>query len=317
MLHSYSSIYALGHPAIKDLLTVPVIVEEKIDGSQFSFMRSGDYVFFRSKNTEIHPETTDKLFKHAVEHVLSVKDKLVENWIYRGEAVCSPRQNALTYNRTPTGGVIVFDIEAGPYQFVVETKEAEARALGLECVPRLFEGNLTDLDILNNLLAKESVLGGPKIEGVVIKPLMYNLWGTDKKCLMGKFVSEEFKEIHRRKWKGANPTRGDVIEVLASSLRTEARWNKAIQHLREAGELESSPRDIGKLIKEIQEDTMREAEDYVKDRLWKWAKPQLARRASAGFPEFYKQLLLEKQFENGDDANEQEQTIETSNSQND
>lgn len=35
--HSYPSIYNLGHRYIADLLTVPVIVEEKIDGSQFSF----------------------------------------------------------------------------------------------------------------------------------------------------------------------------------------------------------------------------------------------------------------------------------------
>lgn len=37
MIHSYSSIYALGHKALEDLLKTPVLVEEKLDGSQFSF----------------------------------------------------------------------------------------------------------------------------------------------------------------------------------------------------------------------------------------------------------------------------------------
>jgi len=33
----YCQIYNLGHRAIADLLRGPVIIEEKIDGSQFSF----------------------------------------------------------------------------------------------------------------------------------------------------------------------------------------------------------------------------------------------------------------------------------------
>lgn len=35
--HSYPSSFAIGHRALKELLYDPVIVEEKVDGSQFSF----------------------------------------------------------------------------------------------------------------------------------------------------------------------------------------------------------------------------------------------------------------------------------------
>ena len=35
--NSYPSIFNLGHKAIQNLLTVDVNVEEKVDGSQFSF----------------------------------------------------------------------------------------------------------------------------------------------------------------------------------------------------------------------------------------------------------------------------------------
>ena len=35
--HSYPSIYALGHRYLEELLLDPVLVEEKVDGSQFSF----------------------------------------------------------------------------------------------------------------------------------------------------------------------------------------------------------------------------------------------------------------------------------------
>ena len=35
--HSYPSTFALGHKALAELLLDPVLVEEKIDGSQFSW----------------------------------------------------------------------------------------------------------------------------------------------------------------------------------------------------------------------------------------------------------------------------------------
>jgi hypothetical protein len=35
--HSYPKLYAMGHRAIADLLLDDVIVQEKVDGSQFSF----------------------------------------------------------------------------------------------------------------------------------------------------------------------------------------------------------------------------------------------------------------------------------------
>ena len=93
-------------------------------------------------------------------------------------------------------------------------------------------------------LDRESVLGGQKIEGVVVKPLNYDLFGPDKKCLMGKFVSESFKEIHGVEWKKENPAPTDVVQAIAASVRTPARWHKSVQHLRERGLLQDSPRDI-------------------------------------------------------------------------
>ena len=42
MISSYSTIFALGHAAVKPLLDVPCIVEEKVDGSQFSFQLQPD-----------------------------------------------------------------------------------------------------------------------------------------------------------------------------------------------------------------------------------------------------------------------------------
>ena len=57
---------------------------------------------------------------------------------------------------------------------------------------------------------------------------------------MGKFVSEAFKETHNKEWKAMNTTNNDVISVMTAVYSTPQRWQKAIQHLRDAGEIEDS-----------------------------------------------------------------------------
>jgi len=296
---SPQSIYNLGHPAVKNLFAVPTQAQEKIDGSFFAFGVYEGELRMRSKGAIIQPEAPQELFKPAVEAVIDIQPNLVDGWQYRGECVAKPHHNSLTYSRCPAKFVILFDILTDQEQYLpYDHLKAEANRLGFEVVPQLctWNENSVTLSDMEELLKHESVLGGVKVEGFVIKPLT-PLYGPDKKMLFAKQVSEEFKEIHRREWKGSNPTQGDVIQVLTSSLATEARWNKGIQHLRELGELEFSPRDIGKLIREIQEDTKRETEDLIKDRLFKWAWPQISRKITHGVPEYYKRKLMEDQFD--------------------
>ena len=87
------------------------------------------------------------------------------------------------------------------------------------------------------------------------------------------------------------------MELLIKELSTPARWNKAIQHLRERGEIEDSPRDIGKILKEVQVDVFKEETDHIKDRLFEWAKGHISRGVIQGFPEYYKDQLLKLQFQ--------------------
>jgi len=37
MIHSYATVFQLGHKMIAGIFSSPVVVEEKIDGSSFSF----------------------------------------------------------------------------------------------------------------------------------------------------------------------------------------------------------------------------------------------------------------------------------------
>ena len=86
---------------------------------------------------------------------------------------------------------------------------------------------------------------------------------------------EKFKEVHAKGWKKEHTGKGR-LEVAISQYRSEARWNKAIQHLRESGELTDTPVDIGRLIKE---------------ELWDIYKDDFLRNAVFGLPEWYKKKL--------------------------
>lgn len=305
--HSYPSIFNFGHKAVASLFTVPVYVEEKVDGSQFSFgifapADGGlDYELrIRSKGANIIPDAPPAMFRSAVETVrrLFAESKLTPHWTYRGEVLAKPAHNTLRYERVPEGHVILFDINPAHEEYLTyEQKKAEADRLGLETVPLLYWGDVTSADQLRQYLAHTSILGGQKVEGVVVKPIGYGLYGLDKKALLGKFVSEEFKEMHTKAWAESNPTKGDIIDRIVEGLRQPARWQKAVIHLRERGLIQDADKDIGALMKEVAQDLDKEAQDEVREALFKAHWKDIKRQAVRGLPEWYKQQLMNLQFE--------------------
>lgn len=296
--HSYPSIFAIGHKALESLFDCDVLVEEKIDGSQFSFGVTEDgEIRVRSKGAVMLADVPEKMFQRAVDSVRERLHLLTPGYTYRGEYLMKPKHNTLCYERIPAGHVMIFDVNTGHEEYMLRAdKEVEAARIGLECVPLIFQGHINKLDEFRAFLDAVSVLGGNKVEGVVVKPADYRLYGPDKKTLMGKFVSEAFKESHAKEWKVSNPNKGDIVEQLKESYRSPARWHKAVQHLREAGTLEQSPRDIPALFKEVSTDIHKECAEEIKDALFKWAWPQIQRAATRGLPEWYKEELVKLQF---------------------
>ena len=143
--------------------------------------------------------------------------------------------------------------------------------------------------IAEQYLHIDSILGNCKVEGFVVKN--YAQFGDDKKIAIAKYVSEGFQEKHRHEWKMANPGAGDFVGSLITALKTEARWNKAVQHLRDGGALVDAPQDIGNLIKEVQADLLKEESDFIKDKLFTHFIGQISRGVIAGLPEWYKEKL--------------------------
>lgn len=302
VLPGYASIRHFGHGEIKELLDGPVIVEEKVDGSQLSFGLIDGKLRMRSKGAPLDPDAAavpQKMFIRACESVKERASSLRPGYIYRGEYLRQPKHNTLAYNRHPNGFIVIFDVSEGPYSWVADpAQKAELAAeIGLETVPLLHSGIVDNFAAVEGFLERTSFLGGQRIEGVVIKN--YARFTGDGKPMMGKYVREDFKELNNKDFRLRNPAQSDIILALINRYKVPARWEKAAQHLRERGELEHSPRDIPKVIRETQEDILRECGDEIKEALFKWATKKILGGAVGGLPEWWKQKLAEGQFGDG------------------
>ena len=305
-LPSYGKIYNIGHLYVADIFKKPVLIEEKVDGSQFTAGILDGVLCFRSKGAIIHRDNPPDLFRGAVEAFCDREHLLVPGYVYRGESLQKPKHNALTYNRVPKDNVVIYDImRLGQEDYMPYTdKVNEAARLGLEVVPRIYEGFVTSAESLLDFLNLESFLGGPKIEGVVCKA--YGVFGLDGKTLMAKHVREDFKEINSSNWKMENKSSTDILTAIGTQYKNPNRWNKARIHLAEREELENSPRDIGKLIKEVNDDILAECEEEIKEQLWNWAKKHILRMSTGGLPEWYKEELVKGAFVDGGRKEENE-----------
>jgi hypothetical protein len=272
--------------------TGPVWVQEKYDGSQFSFQKdieTGE-LKFRSRRTDVDPENAGPLFGRTIEHLQSVKEYILTGWVYRGEAFKSNRHNTKKYDRVPKGHLVLFDVDVGHHAFLNPPEvEKLADNLGVEpsaIIDRLDRTNPTPED-LNRWLDRESSLGGTKVEGVVFKN--YGHITSFDHPAFAKFVSPEFKEAHKQNpdWKQGR----DLFDALGTTFATEARWRKGVQRLRDDGELEGHPRDIGNLLKELSLDLLEEHGEELKQRVWKEAWKRISKAANRGFPEWYKREL--------------------------
>lgn len=299
---SYPKIFSFGQRVpVNPFDGAPAEFQEKVDGSQISFGVFDGILHVRSKGQAIDVDAPDKLFELGVACIRGHFEMglLSEGLIYRGEYLNKPKHNTLRYGRPPIDSIVVFDVqEADPLGwkwYKGTTARRLAELAGFEYVPTWIETVEAPEELLA-MLERESFLGGTSIEGVVLKryDLIVPQFGSPLFC---KYVSEAFKEVHQTDWKNRNPNGRDFGELLASTHRTEARWQKARQHLDEAGLLEHSPRDIGPLMVEVQRDIDEEEGEKIRDQLYAQWKRTAGRSLTRGLPEWYKAELLTEAFE--------------------
>jgi hypothetical protein len=295
-------IYALGHRFNRNILDGPTIeITEKLDGSQFRFGLLDGALIVGTKNTLLNPENPqNKMFNSAVEIVreLFTNNLLADNTMFYGECLCSNRQNVLRYDRMPKGHIALFggyDINEDKY-LSYSRISGLASIFGIDVVPMVYKGpaekiSRDPLSHIEQFLSNESALGGCKCEGIVIRNVHQITQSPDAvyDYTIAKYVSEKFKEVANV----SSKKKGSGWHDFCTEYRTEARWQKAVQYLRESGELTGDVRDIGPLIRRVHDDITEEDHERIKQRLWEFYRRDLMREATRGLPEWYKQKLVE------------------------
>lgn len=291
MISSYPKVLTVGHRYVEGVITPPNIIEEKVDGSQISFGKDlEEHLCIRSRGAVIHPEAPDSMFREGVDYIKSIEKWLEPGITYRGEYLKKPKHNVKTYDRIPKNHIVIFDVEFYGNPVMTHWEKVNyANAIGLECVPCLAK-DVNTIGELEKLLNTESFLGGGKIEGIVIKN--YYRITPDGKFMVAKIVNEDFKESHRKTWGEIKQAGKSVIERIVLDLNTEARMNKAVQHLRELGELTCSNADIGKLLQQMHKDIDEEESEHIKEVLYKNYIKDIKRGVCKGLPQWYKDKLM-------------------------
>src|SRR5690606_33410173 len=158
-------------------------------------------------------------------------------------------------------------------------------------------------DKLGRLLSRGSFLGG-KMEGVVIKSRRRTgRWITDKNRriwspeehdtlaqlpLMAKLVAKQFKEVAQRP---RTSVQADPVTAIGAKYATEARWQKALQHLADQGLLKGDMGDMPRLLGEVARDVKEEEEEAIKDALFKAFWKKIARRSGEGMADWYRRKV--------------------------
>jgi len=292
---SYTKILTLGATGTERALMGEVIIQEKVDGSQFRFGLNEDgELTMASHHATIYPENPG-MFGMAADHAAWAAGAcyLPRDTYFYCEYLAKPKHNTLAYESVPFHHLVLFDVLLSDGGWVRDhaTLDAWARSLDIDVVPELYRGVASLADV-QALLATPSFLGKETVEGVVIKNWgeLIAVGGTTFP-LFTKHVNEAFKERHGKEWKrGTGKNKRDTY---VESFAAEGRWAKAVQHLRERGELVGAPKDIGALVREVQDDIDAEETKNIKEELYRLYIGDIKRAAVRGLPEWYKVRLLE------------------------
>jgi hypothetical protein len=291
----FPKILHIGDAQIADLFDGPVEITEKVDGSQFGFGKVDGVLFCRSKGQELDLDNPNKMFTEGVEYVKTIAGLLPDNYIFYGEYLQKPKHNTLAYDKIPKNHIVLFGVYSSQDNVFhsYDSIREWADALHVDAIPVLKVGISNPEEVLELVRDKRSYLGGQNIEGVVVKA--YKPWlflnQIPLSVMSGKYVTEAFKEVHHKNWKAENTGKGR-LEVAAAQYNSEARFNKAIQHLRDDGSLTGTPSDIGPLLKEIKRDVIEEEKEAIKAELWSIFGDDFLRQATNGFPQWYKEKLV-------------------------
>lgn len=301
-MNYYPKVRTIGHREIGDILAGPVVIQEKVDGSNFSFGKTIEgELFAMSRAQRLNFAAPEKMFAPALAHVQAIAHHIASGEAFRCEYLRKPKHNVIAYDRVPWNHLVLFEREtqastgvwssAGDSRYLLQET---AKALWIDVVPELFRGDVSCTkalaELAENWFSATSFLGGSKIEGIVVKN--FNRFSEHQgHILVGKLVRQEFKEQHSHV-KRANGETPCKLEAIGLRFGGPARWEKAVQFLRESGALKGQPEDIPALLRRVQQDIEEECLDEIKEALWRQFKGAVFKGCRQGLPEWYKSKLL-------------------------
>lgn len=221
------------------------VVEEKIDGAQLTFeVREGQLVA-GSRRHVLDPTRAPRRFRAVLSELRPATERMTPGLIYRAEVVAQPQAVTLAYERPARGLAVLFDVNRPDGSFLdPDARLVEAERLGMDCVPVLHAGEVTPALLTQLIATSTPLLGGERIEGVVVKAADDLSAGR----LMGKFVADDFREVHVADWSGDTDPRS-MVQSLAFSVSTPARFRKMVAAMAEDGVLTGTRSDIGEFCR--------------------------------------------------------------------
>lgn len=306
-MEHYQKIQQSYKEEVADIFEGHVVIEEKIDGSQFriEIKKDGTITCGSHHQDGIIVDSMFKLGIEKAQHIFA-NYKPSEDITVFCEYLASPKQNSIPYERVPLNNLIIFDVKRDTLYLNRAQKELFAKEHGLEIVPILWEGDGADIStngkineaFKEELLKRKSCLGHgagfDRIEGFVIKNYAkfydinrYPHYEGHWKCV--KIVNDSFKEKNHEE----NPNRTNKFQELKDNYRTEARCMKTIQHLKEAGKLTGTLADLGLLVPEMKRDIEEEEGEGLKNTLYRMFAPEVIGYATKEMIPVYKKYLEE------------------------
>ncbi len=291
-LPEYTKPIAEYKPEAQLILGKPCYVQEKFDGSQFTFAHLEGNFYARSRGQQIDVDNPNELFRPAIEgaRALIASGALPKELIYRAEAFKGPKHNSLKYDRAPHNNFVLFDVQNpatgdywDPNGFMslgpgVEYGAALAYNLVFTLRSELVEWAAEHSQ-------RQSQLGGA-VEGFVFKEIQRR---TGDRAIV-KVVRDEFKELHKSNEEYNRVGSKSGLDKVLARLAGPARYMKAVSHVRERGELKNAMQDMPALMKEINLDLDADNAD-IQALLWEVFGKEIKRYLGGGLALWYKDQL--------------------------
>ncbi len=273
-------------------------IDEKVDGSNLSFVLQGTDIVFMNRNSVIS-KPYGWVFDKAISALSTLKKHLVLDHVYHGECIAKPKHNVIQYERVPKFYFVLFDIQDEDGTFLKRHDVVNAaKFLGIECV-QCFHINDSEstqptqiVDHLFKCFANGSIVsmfGGTAPEGIVIKHPSYLKSNHKVVATKIKVVRDEFKEMHRNGNKLAEKqvvTPQDSLDRIMSWYSADVRWRKATFRLRDQGKItgleENAEKERQAIMNEARRDFQEEEEENLKAFLWAEFGQTLVQRITDG-----------------------------------